>query len=556
MKSIIEFLKIFPLTTVILLMIAAASYAQGIEAPVTVTVQNPTPPQPPTAEKSLPRRAPRRPTPAPARVTVMRSEAEISPYVVTIIHRLSGLQMLRMMLRQGEHGKVDAIDPQTLTNNAHATIIAGWLMRDGKTIVARLPQAAAEIEASDFQYSPQALKATTPQAAEAAVARATLAASKIDADLTVITGEGRRFRARYIGLDGPTGLSILQVNAPNSQDSDEDQAVKLTEGEQVKLFAPEPATPTGEPVPGVTYVRVAKTDAKVAKIRRDKSGGLDRLTLRAGKLSTDLVGGIVCDNSGKSVGIIDRIDGNDAQVVPAETVRAATRRVLERQTNVPRPLLGVVGEAAGFSTKADFLSHGWNEAQINDFVNRQVGILLTTVLPGTPAAFANLKAGDVIVKVNDDDVKTAEEFSSQLMKCGSGEQVKFLVRRPSSTTPVPVEVKLGGSFEPFFEYRFEVPKISTARSAFQKFGLETMALSRKSAMGLGAQSGLVVVSVKPKSAAERAGLKEGDVIESIDGRMIREGTLFKETTVDHQKKHVVSVVRDRERKQLTLEAVD
>ena len=46
------------------------------------------------------------------------------------------------------------------------------------------------------------------------------------------------------------------------------------------------------------------------------------------------------------------------------------------------------------------------------------------------------------------------------------------------------------------------------------------------------------------------------MIESIDGRMIREGALINETTVDHQKKHVVSVVRDRERKQLTLEAVD
>ncbi len=101
-----------------------------------------------------------------------------------------------------------------------------------------------------------------------------------------------------------------------------------------------------------------------------------------------------------------------------------------------------------------------------------------------------------------------------------------------------------------------MPKIATPRSAFQKFGLETMALSRKSAMQLGAQGGLVVVSVKPKSAAERAGLKEGDVIESIDGRTIHAGTFLNQSTLDNQKKHVVYVVRDREKKQFVLESVE
>lgn len=487
----------------------------------------------------------------------MPSEAEVAPQVVTIVHRLSGVQMLRLLMRQaGERGTVAAMDPEAVTNNAHATIIAGWVLGDGKTIAARLPQAAVEIEAFDFQFSPEALKAGAGEAAEAAVARAAVAASKIEPDLTVITRDGRRLRARYIGLDGQTGLSVLQVNGPSGPAADESVARKLTEGEQVELFAPERATPPGEAQPGVTYVRVAKTDVKIVKIARGKSGSADRFTVRAANLSPDLVGGIVCDSSGKSLGIVERIEGNDAQVVTADSVRGATQRVLERQTNVPRPLLGVRGEPVEFTPRADFLTHGWSEDEMKDFVKKQVGILLTSVVPGTPAAFANLRAGDVIVKVNDDDVKDAEQFSGLLMKCGSGEQVKLIVRRPNSPAPVSLNVKLGGSFEPLFEYRFEMPAFSMPRTDFQRFGFETMSLSRKFALKLGAQGGLLVVSVKPKSIAARAGMKEGDVIESIDGQTVREGVMVKEFNLERQKKHVVSVIRDREKKQVILEPVE
>ncbi len=367
MKSIIQFVSIFSLTLAALIALAIDSRAQTIESPATFPFQTPTTPQPPSEKAQQKRSVVRRSSP-PARVTVLRSEVEVAPEVVTIVHRLSGIQMLRLLLRQGERGTVSAMDPQALTNNAHATIIAGWILPDGKTIAARLPQAAVEIEAADLQFSPEALKAGTPEAAEAAVARAAIAVAKIEPDLTVITREGRRLRARYIGLDGQTGLSILQVNGLDSRANDETPSVRLTVGEPVELFAPEPATPSGDPAPGVTYVRVSKTKAKVSKIGRTKAGALDRLTLRAPKLSSSLVGGVVCDDSGNSLGIVERIDGTDAQVLTADTVQAASRRVLARQTNVPKPLLGVRGEPVEFTTANDFLTNGWNQAQMKEFM--------------------------------------------------------------------------------------------------------------------------------------------------------------------------------------------
>src|ERR1043166_119677 len=109
---------------------------------------------PPTTETTSTRR--RVPTPA-ARVTVIRGDSQDAPQVVTIIHRLSGVKMLRLLRRQaGEGDVIETIDPDTLMSDAHASIIAGWAMDDGKTIVARLPQAAAEIETTEFErYVPE-----------------------------------------------------------------------------------------------------------------------------------------------------------------------------------------------------------------------------------------------------------------------------------------------------------------------------------------------------------------------------------------------------------------
>jgi len=539
------------MTAAALLVFGVAAFAQTFAPTASTTIQTPVPPEPPAVEKAQ-RKAARR-VAGPARVTVIPSQAEVAPQVVTIVHRLSGVQMLRLLLRQGgERGTIATMDPRAITNNAHASIIAGWVLNDGKTIAARLPQAAAEIEVADFPFPPGDPKSQTPEAT--AVVRAAMASSRIEPDLTVITRDGRRLRARYVGLDGQTGLSMLQINGAATQPPDETSNRKVSEGQRVQLFAPERTTPPGEPAPGIIYVRVGKTDAKIARVGRGRSGTLDRLTVRATKLSPDVIGGVACDESGNTLGIVEAIEGNDARIVTAETVRAAARRVLDRQTNVPRPLLGVRGEPVELTPRADFLAHGWREDQLNELVNNQVGILLTSVLPGTPAALAKLRAGDVIVSVNKDDVQTAEEFSALLGKIGCGEQVNFTVRRPTSPAPMSVDLKLGSSFEPLFEYRFEMPVITMAPMAFKGLGVETMALSRKLAAQLGAQGGLLVVSVQSKSAAARAGVREGDVIESIDGRTVRPGTWSFE--FDRQKKHVVSVIRDREKKQVILERVE
>jgi S1-C subfamily serine protease len=525
----------------ILLITGGTVGAQVAETPAARTV-TPAPGQSQDLEQEKVERKPAR-RPPPGRVTVIPSQSPVAPQVVTVIHRLSGVKILRFLLRQsGESGLVETIDPYTVNNDAHASIIAGLALDDGKTIAARLPQAAAEIEVKEFEGplpdQKSAWFSTTPF----------FGRRQVEPDLTVVTHDGRKLKARLIGLDAETGLSVMQVIGLLTPMPARAATLSSAEGQQVQIFAPEPIKTEGEGPSFNTLVRVGKIDATVTNIKQESSGLFEKLVVRGPQLSPDALGGVACDRLGNTLGIVESIAGGDASIVSANTIRAATRRVLERQASVPRPVLGVRGELVQAAQRAEFLAHGWRDEQLDDLIKAKNGILLTGVMPKTPAALARLRAGDVILRVNQDEVKSAEQFSMLLRDAGSGEQVEFTIKRPDASTPLLVPVTLGGSFAPVFEWRFDMPRIKPM--GLQAFGIETMGLTASVASQLGAEGGLIVVAVRPESAGAQAGIREGDVIESIDGRR---GIWIVGPHFAPRKRHTLAIVRGHEKKKVLVE---
>ena len=152
--------------------------------------------------------------------------------------------MLRFLQRQsGQPGAVYTIDTESISTDAHASIIAGWALEDGKTIAVRLPQAGAELEFARALVMPAEM---TPEVPGAITRHMFMPPGGAEPDLTVITRDGRKLRARYIGLDAQTGLSVLQVNAVVIPLTPEAGARELSQGQAVQIFAPERTTPEGE----------------------------------------------------------------------------------------------------------------------------------------------------------------------------------------------------------------------------------------------------------------------------------------------------------------------
>jgi len=64
-----------------------------------------------------------------------------TPQVVTVLHRLNGLKMFRLLLHseQGVEGIANLDNTFTLMDDVHTNVIAGLALEDGQTIAARLP---------------------------------------------------------------------------------------------------------------------------------------------------------------------------------------------------------------------------------------------------------------------------------------------------------------------------------------------------------------------------------------------------------------------------------
>jgi S1-C subfamily serine protease len=342
-------------------------------------------------------------------------------------------------------------------------------------------------------------------------------------DLTVIGPDGKQLAARYVGLDGATGLSILRLPAKNPGTTNVTVDGRILAGQSLRLFGPEPATQTGRTTSrnNNLYVRIGETPGTVSTVSRAPSGRVSRFKARLSRLSPANIGGVAINEAGETVGIVDGIDGAEASILPTALICLAAKRVLAQQSSVPKPWLGVTGEPVATLDMEQFVNRGWQVDRATTLAEDRRGILLTWIAPGSPAALAALRAGDVILKVNDEEIQTADDFSWWLQQAGPGSAVRFTIARPDRTTPEAINVRLSESLDPTLALNILKHRSPLAKGlSLIDQGIETIALQPAVASRLGANAGLLIIYVQPATAGFKAGLRPGDVIEMIDGRPI------------------------------------
>lgn len=536
-----------------------------------------------------------RPAPAPQPDTlVVESSPRQSPQVVTVIHRLTGVKALVLLRRSGQAVSL-ADDDLVAAPNAITSIIAGYALSDGQNIVTRIPQAEAEVEAltgwyrmagtsprhwTTFPPSPAPPRAPVAVGGVPAPRPATPAAAPATQGFVVVPSGGGQLKATYVGLDGSSGLSLLKIQGlkvPATRDANEEL---LAVGQIVRLFAPARVGGGSNLPQGTIALRVGEVEGRISEIVRTPTGKISRLLATAENLSQANVGGVAINEAGETVGIVELIQDKKVRLIPTSAVRRAAQRVLARQTSVPRPLLGVRGESLAAIPLERFYSQGWSAEQVAEVKKKYPGVMLTSVAPGTPAALANLRPGDVIVRANNMEIKSAEDFSWVINEAGSGANVTFTLFRgqtpkpivqsfpsvqPTAAAPFPVITPEVFNFQPtevsvklsesFFNpaATFGVGGQASGGSLPPAArGLETVALSAKAAAHLGAKGGLLVVFVDPESPAGRAGLHVFDVIESVDGRPLGSGPLSSYVPAGGTGQLQLSVVRDKQRIEIVI----
>jgi serine protease Do len=143
----------------------------------------------------------------------------------------------------------------------------------------------------------------------------------------------------------------------------------------------------------------------------------------------------------------------------------------------------------------------------------RAGALVTSVSEGGPAAKANVKPGDVISSVGGKTVHDGRELIREVLAHDVGQTLPLEIVRDGKHYGATVQ--LVARPEP------QVPPLPVQQQGVPHPGLgmsvRDLAPQQSAQLGLPAKPLPVVTGVAPGSAADRAGIKAGDVIVEVDG---------------------------------------
>jgi serine protease Do len=194
------------------------------------------------------------------------------------------------------------------------------------------------------------------------------------------------------------------------------------------------------------------------------------------------------------------------------------------------------------------------------------GLEVKRVDDNSPAAKAGLKENDVILEVNGKSVEGIEQFQRSIGETPPGAKVSLTIWRNSAKQTVSATLdSRPGSFFVFGGPDFPVAPVPpmppvpfNGGTPFPVIpgnspivGFEGEALNAQLAEYFGVKEGVLVRSVNPKTPAERAGLKAGDVVVKVNGTPV---TTPREITglVRSSRKKAISFTVVRNRKEISL----
>jgi serine protease Do len=210
------------------------------------------------------------------------------------------------------------------------------------------------------------------------------------------------------------------------------------------------------------------------------------------------------------------------------------------------------------------------------------GVVLGRIAPDSPASKSGLRENDVVTEINGQQVEGAMQFRRMIREIPAGRNVQLTVWRDGHTQKI--SVTLGKAEElrhnmdrvtpGTFAFRMpelpempdlpqvaEIPEMPSVDwdgpvvfSGPPRLGIDAEDLAGQLGSFFGAPDGegILVRSVNSGSPAEKAGIKAGDVITSLNGERIRSvGDLRQKLAAQHGEKNKDTDNKDKESKDKT-----
>lgn len=254
--------------------------------------------------------------------------------------------------------------------------------------------------------------------------------------------DGRTFDGRVLGTDPVTDVAVIKIDANDLP------AAKLSNSDQIQPG--EWAIAIGNPLGLDNTVTVGIISAT------DRSGGEAGIPdKRVNFIQTDAAinpgnsGGPLLNEKGEVLGMNTAIRA-DAQgigfAIPSNTIERIANQ-LESGGKAEHPYLGIQMISLSPEIKQQINADPNSGMNVSD----DQGVLIAKVMPDSPAAQAGLRAGDVIYKLNDQDVTDASQIQKIVEDSQVGDNLAINLKRDGQdvslnlkTAPYPTQSQQEG----------------------------------------------------------------------------------------------------------------
>jgi len=309
--------------------------------------------------------------------------------------------------------------------------------------------------------------------------------------IKVTLSDGREFAGEVIGSDVTSDMAIVKIQA--------DHLPTVTIGNSDKLRVGEIVIAIGNPYGLQQTVTMGVVSAKGRSISTGTGGHIYSNFIQTDTaINPGNSGGPLLNIKGEVVGINTAIIPYAQGIGFAIPINIAKRNIddLINLGKVRRSWLGV------------YIQEVTPEIAEQFDLTEAKGVLVGDVIKDSPAEEAGIKRGDIITKVNDEEVNSPEELQDKIRDIDIDKKANIEVVRDGKT--INFIVKIG-----------EMPTVEEESSEFPKekvfsvqTGLKVEAVTSEAAKELELPwvKGLVITEVIPGSSADDMGLQPGDVI--------------------------------------------
>lgn len=336
--------------------------------------------------------------------------------------------------------------------------------------------------------------------------------------ITVTLGDGRQFKAKLIGTDDASDLSVLQIKAIN--------LTAIPFGDSDKLQVGDFVTAIGNPF----GLRQTVTSGVVSALQRYDLGieGYENFIQTDAPINFGNSGGALVDLQGQLVGINTAIlspEGGSIGIgfaIPSNMVHSVMTQLI-KYGEVKRGLIGI-----GVQNLTPALADAFGTKLTE-------GAVVSQVSPGSPADLAGIKVGDIITDVNQTKITNANQVSNTVGLERVGSTVTIKLNRQGQALSVSATL-----IDP------QNQKVPVLVGNPLLMGLD-MRDYQQLTTDFGLINGVLIVRVDEDSPGWEAPLRPGDIITAVNGTPVKNlldlGRIAKQSYMQKQKQLLLHVMR-------------